>query len=199
MSITQLQKQIAEREAQMATLESAKNSATSRIQALEAERKSLILPARTGDQAAKTRVAEIDQECATAQRGIHDDDAAIAQLTHQVETLREQIAAAEKETKREQLRKSATAAAENAWKNVSLASSLMEGVKASLDELSALGREAAHSDVTMPTFRADALSDLVVALSGAHFTTRHVAHLGKLENFASGLQNFASELRSPKV
>jgi chromosome segregation ATPase len=193
MSIATLQKKLQEREAALAGVQQQKTKASQQIAALEAERSGLVVAARTGEQTAKKRVAEIDQECIPLQRGIHDDDAAIPQLNQQIETVKEQIAAEEKEAERDQVRTLATAAAKRARENAALAMRLCKAAAESLDELHQLGRKAAVLDLRFPSYGPE-LNSLIAAFKGTHVGEVHVTHLAKLERVASQLEHFADSI-----
>jgi chromosome segregation ATPase len=193
MSITQLQQQVTERQRALAAVQEQRGMAGQRIAALEAERSGLVVAARTGDQVAAKRVTEIDQECIPLQRGIHDDDAAIPQLNRQIETLKEQIAAEEKESQRDHVRTLATAVAKRARENAALAARLCDATAESLEQLHQLGRKAAGIDLTVPTY-GNELRGLLADMKGTHIEARSSTHVAKLERVASQLERFAANI-----
>lgn len=92
MSITQLQNQIKEGEDKLALVEQSKTGFDQQLSALRAEEQSLIVSARTGDEAAKARLSEVRKGIDAAQKESQDDAAAISTIASQVETLRASLA-----------------------------------------------------------------------------------------------------------
>jgi chromosome segregation ATPase len=127
MNIDTLQQQIKEREEKITRIQQSKTGFEQQLSTLRVEEESLIVSARTGDEAAKTRLSEIRQGIKTAEREIRDDDAAISHVTSEVEKLRVSLAS-------EQL----AARRNKALREVAL---FTERAKASRDRIGAVAKE----------------------------------------------------------
>jgi chromosome segregation ATPase len=103
MSITQVQQQIKEREVKIAQIQQSKTGFEQQLSTLRTEEHSLIVSARTGDEAAKTRLAEVRQGISAAEREIQDDAAAISRIASEVENLRAALAREQFEAARQKL------------------------------------------------------------------------------------------------
>ncbi|MFL6313889.1 MAG: hypothetical protein ACJ71W_17465 [Terriglobales bacterium] len=103
MSITQLQQQINEREGKIAQIQQSKTRFEQELSTLRAEEHSLIIPARTGEDAAKTRLVEIRQGIEKTEREIKDDATAISHFASEVENLRAALAREQFEAGRQKL------------------------------------------------------------------------------------------------
>lgn len=103
MTIASLQNQLSERETALATVQQSKEKSGARIAELDTERRGLVVAARTGEQAAKARVAAIDAEIEPLRREQSDDEAAAAAISGELEQLRAKIASAKKEENRESM------------------------------------------------------------------------------------------------
>lgn len=103
MSITQLQQQIKDREEKIARIQQSKSGFEQQLSTLRSEEQSLIVSARTGDEAAKARLLQIRQDVKTAEREIQDDASAIAEITGELDQLRAALAREQHEATRQKL------------------------------------------------------------------------------------------------
>ena len=103
MSITQLQQQITEREDKVARIQQSKAGFEQQLASLSAEEHSLIVSARTGDEAAKARLTQSRQDAKTAEREIRDDASAIAEITRELDQLRASLEKEQSEATRQKL------------------------------------------------------------------------------------------------
>lgn len=103
MKIAELQQQIKEREDKIARIQQSKTGFEQQLGMLRTEEHSLIVSARTGDEAAKTRLSQIRQDVKTAEREIQDDAAAIAEITRELDQLRTALAREQNEATRQKL------------------------------------------------------------------------------------------------
>lgn len=192
----ELEQQIASYEGQIAGLERSAISAAIEVEGLEVERKKLIVPARAGNnKAAQDRLALIDQEIATARRGIADDEAAIAEIAKELQPLRAQLAEAAKDAKREELREVAIMAYRRAQKNSSLAQQLIAGVEESIKDMALLGPSLGEFGLSLSHWPGQAqLRSLLAHMEGAHAADRSTSVSAMLEKVANSFGNVQANL-----
>jgi chromosome segregation ATPase len=117
MSITQLQQQIKDREEKVARIQQSKTGFEQQLSTLNAEEESLIVSARTGDAAAKTRLVQIRQDAKICEREIRDDASATAEITRELDQLRAALAREQKEDTRQKLLREVAKFAKRAEEN----------------------------------------------------------------------------------
>jgi len=99
-----LEKQIAKLEQTLERLRESKKTGSARIAQLEGERKTYVLAARSGDGAAQTRLDAIDADLEIARRDERDDGAAIEEVLHALKSPNAELASAQRESRRAELR-----------------------------------------------------------------------------------------------
>jgi chromosome segregation ATPase len=151
VSITQLQQQISEREGKIAQIQQSKNRFEQELSTLRAEEHSLIVPARTGEDAAKTRLIEIRQGIEKAEREIKDDAAAISHFASEVDKLRASLATEQFEAERKRVLREVAKFTERA--------------RASRDRIAATAKELRAIGVFCES-EADAVRKMLTQLNG---------------------------------
>lgn len=183
-----------------------KTEALEQIGKMEAERKKFIVPARAdNDQAAREQLAEIDGRISAARRDMADDEAAIAEITRELQPLRAQLAIEQHKAKRQQLRKQVQIAAAQADANRIQLQKFKESVSASIDDASRIGKalqeladEARELGLEIVPSTLTQTQGLITNVLGAiQKPTRALPYTDateQLDRFAAQLDSIASQL-----